>query len=156
MPVPMHGAQRASSHGSSRSIVLGVAFALVAAVSLANPFPTAASRIKVVIVVGPVVGNHNYIANAKSYASQARSYGANVVKIYSPNATWTKVKAAAQGPRSSSRSWQRIPEPLSVVRLSKDGLGLNATAGKGNSNTKYYGEYYVTTQIKLTKNTTRL
>ena len=155
MPVPMHGAQRASSHRSSRSIVLGVAFALVAAVSLANPFPTAASGIKVVIVVGPVGSETaNYIANAKSYASQARSYGATVVEIYSPNATWTKVKAAAQGAKVLIYlgHGNGYPSPYPWSSYSKDGLGLNATAGKGNSNTKYYGEYYVTTQIKLAKN----
>ena len=39
----------------------------------------------------------NYIDSAKRYASQARSYGANVTKIYTPNATWSRVKAAAYG-----------------------------------------------------------
>ena len=39
----------------------------------------------------------NYISSAKNYAAQARSYGANVIEIYSPYATWSKVKAAAQG-----------------------------------------------------------
>ncbi len=53
---------------------------------------------KVVIIVGPVGSSTaNYSDNAKRYASQARSYGANVVEIYSPNATWARVKAAAQG-----------------------------------------------------------
>ena len=74
MPV-QNGAQRASSHRSTRSIVLGLAFALTAAVGLANPVPAAASGLKVVIIVGPVESNTaNYIASAKRYAAQARSY----------------------------------------------------------------------------------
>ena len=38
-----------------------------------------------------------YRTSAKCYASVARSYGASVTEIYSPYATWSKVKAAAQG-----------------------------------------------------------
>ncbi len=155
MPVTMNGAQRASSHRSSRSIVLGLAFALVAAVSLASPFAASASGIKVVVIVGPVGSETaNYIANAKTYAAQARSYGATVVEIYSPNATWSKVKAAAQGAKVliylGHGNGSPSPYPWSIY--SKDGFGLNATAGNGNSNTKYYGEYYVDTQISLAKN----
>jgi len=98
LPVTDTGAQRASSQRSVRLTVLSLAFALVAAIGMANPLPTAAAGLKVVIVVGPVGSSTaNYIYNAKKYAAQARSYGANVVEIYSPNATWARVKAAAQG-----------------------------------------------------------
>jgi len=134
--------------------VVGLAFALVAAISLASPFAASASGIKVVVIVGPVGSETaNYIANAKTYAAQARSYGATVVEIYSPNATWSKVKAAAQGAKVliylGHGNGSPSPYPWSIY--SKDGFGLNATAGNGNSNTKYYGEYYVDTQISLAK-----
>ena len=38
-----------------------------------------------------------YLRRARSYAAQARSYGAGVTEIYTPNATWARVAAAARG-----------------------------------------------------------
>ncbi len=153
MRVSETGALRASSNRSVRLAVLSLAFALVAGLGIANPTPAAASGMKVVIIVGPVGSStSNYIMNAKRYASEARSYGATVVEIYSPNATWTKVKAAAQGANVLIYlgHGNGSPSPYGAwSKYSKDGLGLNATAGSGNSNTKYWGEYYVQTYLKL-------
>jgi len=60
--------------------------------------PMETPQVKVVIVVGPVEGSTaKYIEHARQYAAQARAYGATVTEIYSPRATWTKVKAAAVG-----------------------------------------------------------
>jgi len=139
-----------------RLAVLSIAFALVAALSVANPSPTSAAGMKVVIIVGPVGSSTaNYIYNAKKYAAQARSYGANVVEIYSPNATWDRVKAAAQGAKvliylGHGNGYPSSYGPFS--QYSKDGFGLNRTAGAGNSNTKYFGEYYIRTSIRLAPN----
>ncbi len=92
---------------------------------------------KVVVVVGPVGSStSNYIYNARKYASQARSYGATVIEIYSPNATWTRVRSAAQGANVLIYlgHGNGSPEPLRrLLRTSKDGMGLNATAGNGNT-----------------------
>ena len=151
-----NGVQRASSHRSTRSVVLGLALALATAVGLANPIPAAASGLKVVIIVGPVESNTaNYIYNARRYAAQARSYGASVIEIYSPNATWSRVKAAAQGANVLIYlgHGNGSPSPYgSWNKYTKDGFGLNAAAGHGNSNRKYYGEYYIDTQIHLARN----
>jgi hypothetical protein len=156
LPVTDTGAQRASSQRSVRLTVLSLAFALAAAIGMANPLPTAAAGLKVVVVVGPVGSSTaNYIYNAKKYAAQARSYGANVVEIYSPNATWDRVKAAAQGAKVVIYlgHGNGSPSPYGAwSALTKDGFGLNATAGNGNNNNKYYGEYYVRTQIRLARN----
>jgi hypothetical protein len=139
-----------------RLAVLSIAFALVAALGAANPSPAAAAGMKVVIIVGPVGSNTaNYIYNAKKYASQARSYGATVVEIYSPNATWDRVKAAAQGAKVLIYlgHGNGSPSPYGAwSRYSKDGFGLNKTAGAGNSNTKYWGEWYIQTYLKLAPN----
>ena len=156
MLVPQSGAQRASSGRPVRLAVLSIAFALVAALGVANPSPTSAAGMKVVIIVGPVGSSTaNYIYNAKKYAAQARSYGATVVEIYSPNATWDRVKAAAQGAKvliylGHGNGYPSPYGPFS--QYSKDGFGLNRTAGAGNSNTKYFGEYYIRTQIDLAPN----
>lgn len=156
MPVHEDGAQRASISRPMRLAVLGIAFALITALGVANPSPAAAAGKKVVIIVGPAGSNTaNYIYNARKYASQARSYGATVVEIYSPNATWAKVKAAAQGAKVLIYlgHGNGHPSPYGAFsRYTKDGLGLNKTAGNGNYNTKYWGEYYVQTYLKLAPN----
>jgi len=139
-----------------RLTVLAIAIAVVAALGAANPNPTSAAGIKVVVIVGPVGGSTaNYKLNAKRYAAQARSYGANVVEIYTPYATWSRVKAAVQGAKVIIYlgHGNGSPSPYGAFnKYTKDGFGLNASAGNGNSNTKYYGEYYLRTAIKLAPN----
>ncbi len=156
MLVPNNGAQRVSSKWSIRLTVIALATALVALTGAANPSPAAAAGMKVVVIVGPVGSSTaNYKDNARRYAAQARSYGANVVEIYSPNATWSRVKAAAQGAKVIIYlgHGNGSPSPYGVFsQYSKDGFGLNRTAGSGNSNTKYWGEYYIRTQIALAPN----
>jgi len=154
--VPNNGAQRASSRWSIRLTVIALATALVALSGAANPTPAAAAGTKVVVIVGPAGSNTaNYKDNARRYAAQARSYGATVVEIYSPNATWSRVKAAAQGAKLIVYlgHGNGSPSPYGVFsQYTKDGFGLNRTAWSGNSNTKYWGEYYIRTQIALAPN----
>jgi len=157
LPVHKNGAQRASSRRSIRITVLTIVAALVATFgAVASPAPAAAATIKVVIVVGPAGSStSNYIYNAKKYAAQARSYGAKVIEIYSPNATWSKVKAAAQGANLLIYlgHGNGYPSPYgSFQKYTKDGLGLNRVAGNGNYNTKYWGEYYIDRDIQMAPN----
>ena len=156
MTVTENGAQRASISRSARVAGLALAIALAGAVGIANPGNTSAAGLKVVVIVGPVGSStSSYITSAKRYAAQARSYGATVVEIYSPNATWSRVKAAAQGAKVIIYlgHGNGSPSPYGAFsRYTKDGFGLNATAGRGNYNTKYYGEYYIRTGIKLAPN----
>lgn len=157
MPVHDSGAQRASSRRSLRAIALSMVAVLVVALgAVANPAPVDAASIKVVVVVGPVGSStSNYIYNAKKYAALARGYGANVIEIYSPNATWSKVKAAAQGANLLIYlgHGNGYPSPYgSFQRYTKDGFGLNRVAGDGNYNTKYWGEYYIDRDIQMAPN----
>ncbi len=155
MPVSTKGAQRASRHRSLRLTVSLVVAVVFAGVGLAaTPTPAEAGGMKVVIVVGPAGSStSNYIYNAKKLAAQARSYGASVYEVYSPYATWTKVKSVAQGANvfiylGHGNGWPSPYAPFS--RYTKDGLGLNASAG--SSRHKYYGEYYIDTQINFAPN----
>jgi hypothetical protein len=157
LPLTDHGAQRASRRSIRVTLVLlfAAVFAVTGALTVA-PQPAAAAGKKVVIVVGPAgSATSNYIYNAKKLASQARGYGATVVEIYSPNATWSKVKYHAQGANlliylGHGNGW---PSPYGPFQTyTKDGMGLNATAGNGNSNVKYWGEYYIARDINLAKN----
>lgn len=136
-------------------------FALIAAVvasfgALAVPQETRAASIRVVVVVGPVGSRTaDYRDSARAYARLARGYGASVTEIYSPYATWSKVKAAAQGANLLIYlgHGNGYPSPYgSFQRYTKDGMGLNAAYGKGNYNTKYYGEYYVDRDIQMARN----
>jgi hypothetical protein len=124
-----------------------------------TPQPAAAAMRnarKVVIVVGPVGSETaHYKRVAKAVARQARSYGARVVQIYSPNATWERVKRNAQNANvfvylGHGNGW---PSPYAPFQTrTKNGLGLNAAPGKGNHNTKYFGERYLASAIGLAPN----
>jgi hypothetical protein len=149
LPDHDRGAQRASSR-KIRSLLTGLFAALVVVTAMTAAAPEAqASTRKVVIVVGPVgSATANYRNNARKLAAQARSYGANVVEIYSPNATWSKVRTAAQGANlliylGHGNGWPSPYRPFSTS--TKDGMGLNKRAHSGNSNLKYYGESYMET-----------
>ena len=158
LQVPTNGAQRASRHRMTRLVALPVLALIVAFAGLsANPAPTvAATQIKVVIVVGPVEGSTaKYIRHAKEYAALARSYGANVVEVYSPKATWAKVKAAAKGANifiylGHGNGYPSPYGPFSGLR--RNGMGLNASSGHGNSNVKYYGQTLMKSGLDLATN----
>jgi hypothetical protein len=156
LPVSSSGAQRASGHRSLRPTVALVVAALIAGLGLAaSPAPAAAAAsAKVVIVVGPAGSStSNYIYNAKKLAAQARSYGASVYEVYSPYATWAKVRSVAQGANVFIYlgHGNGYPSPYGAFnRYTKDGLGLNTTAG--STRHTYYGEYYVDNYLSFAPN----
>ena len=94
------------------------------------------STAKVVIIVGATHGaTAGYRADADAAYAEAIKYTSNVVKVYSPNATWAKVKAAAKGAndRHLLRPRQRLAEPVHVRPEVHDQGRLRAstpTAGK--------------------------
>jgi hypothetical protein len=126
--------------------------ALLVLISL--PATASAASIKVVIVVGPVEGSTaKYIRDARSLAAQARGYGANVIEIYSPRATWSRVKTAAQGANIFIYlgHGNGSPSPYPYSTSTKNGVGLNRLANHGNSNVKYFGSAYIR-QIRMAPN----
>jgi hypothetical protein len=157
LPVPTSGAQRASSHRSLRLTAFALMTALVVSLgAMANPQEANAASLKVVVVVGPVGSKTSeYRTSGRYYASLARSYGASVTEIYSPYATWSKVKAAAQGANLLIYlgHGNGYPSPYGAFqRYTKDGFGLNSTSGNGNYNVKYWGEYYIDRDIQMAPN----
>ncbi len=157
MPVHANGAQRASITRSLRLTAFALVAALVVGIgAVANPAPADAAALKVVIVVGPAGSSTgDYKDSARRYASQARGYGAKVIEVYSPFATWTKVKTAAQGANlliylGHGNGWPSPYGPFSKYR--KDGMGLNSSSGNGNYNVKYWGEYYMDRYLQLAPN----
>jgi flagellar hook assembly protein FlgD len=119
------------------------------------------STAKVVIIVGPVSDPDNptrtdsFRQRGDAAYAEAIKYTPNVKKVYSPNATWAAVLAATKGANiviymGHGNGW---PSPYTYDPLyaTKDGFGLNATAGNGDRNHKYYGEPDVA-QLQLAPN----
>ena len=152
MPVPTKGAQRAPRQRSLRLTVIVFLAAAFAVGGLAvQPSAAQAGGRKVVIVVGPVgSATSKYINTARQLAAQARSYGATVYELYSPNATWSRVRSAAQGASVFIYLGHGNGYPSAYGAFSKytkDGLGLNTSAG--STHQTYYGEYYISRYIRF-------
>lgn len=112
---------------------------------------------KVVVIVGPVGAmTASYQADADAAAAAALQYTPNVVKVYTPNATWEAVKAALQGASVViyMGHGNGFPSPYRTTPwpLSQNGLGLNPVAGGDNTTTRYYGESYLASEIRLAPN----
>ncbi len=114
----------------------------------------AATGPKVAIIVG---ATHDATSTYRSYADQiyaeAIAYTSNVVRVYSPNATWSAVKAAVNGASivvylGHGNGWPS-PYTYDSKYTTKDGFGLNADLnGDGRLSdyeNKYYGEPSIAT-----------
>lgn len=128
-----------------------------AAVAADGTAGTTKSTAKVVIIVGATHSStSNYRSIADSAYAEAIKWSSNVVRIYSPNATWAAVKPALQGASvvvylGHGNGWPS-PYTYDSAFTTKDGLGLNAAAGKGDNNVKYYGEPSLANEIRLAPN----
>ena len=131
-------------------IVAGLGAPVVAAAETKSP-P------KVVFVVGPVgsAKTARLRAQADEAARIARRYTPDVVKIYSPNATWSRVRKALQGASlviymGHGNGWpSRYRDEL--YPPTQNGFGLNPVAGGGDSRHQYFGESLVGSEIELAK-----
>jgi len=147
---------------SAALLALGPALALPALAgraappAAANPADAVVGGPKVVIVVGAVeTGTSAFRSDADTIAAEALKYTANVVKVYSPNATWAAVSAAAQGASIFIYLGHGygFPSPYKTILTPSvhDGMGLNEFANQGDSDKKYYGESYIAGGVRLAK-----
>lgn len=138
--------------------VVGLAVLVLASTHVAA---TAAASIhrdpaepKVVIIVGPTgdVTDH-YIADAEEAAAVARQYTSSVTTLYSPNATWARVRSALQGASVvvylGHGNGYPSPYRSSPWPYTENGLGLNVDGSAGNDEHQYFGEYYLRRSVKL-------
>ena len=148
-------------HHIARTLVLALVAGLMAAAPVvatsATVGPVGLSSAKVVIIVGATHSSTSrYRDIADSAYAEAIKYSSNVVKVYSPNATWAAVKPALQGASvvvylGHGNGWPS-PYTYDPAFTTKNGLGLNSAADSGDNNTKYYGEPYLANEIKLAPN----
>lgn len=153
-------ARRGSRSSWSSRAALIPAIAMIAALggTAGNPTLAGASTLKpkAVFIVGPVSGETaRYISIANGLAASAERSGMDVRRIYSPNATWSAVLSAIQGAKlvvdlGHGNGW---PSPYPPYQTNtKNGFGLNASSGNGDSNVKYYGEGPISRDVDLAPN----
>ncbi len=131
----------------ARVLVAAILLATVAGFST-DTSAAAAAGPKVVIVVGPA-GSQTKTNRAwgNAAAKEAARYTSNVVKVYTPNATWRRVKAAITGASLVVYvgRGRGFPSPYSSSLRTgfENGFGLNPVAGVNNTRTRFYGERYI-------------
>ncbi|MFL5755462.1 MAG: FlgD immunoglobulin-like domain containing protein [Chloroflexota bacterium] len=143
-------------------VICAALAALTATVAqAADPVAAATTQPKVAIIVGATEATTvTYRADADEAYAEARKYTSNVVKVYSPNATWAAVKAATKGASIVVYigHGNGFPSPYrdSLYEYSQDGFGLNAdNNGDGKLSDyekKYYGAYYIRNELTLAPN----
>jgi hypothetical protein len=151
----------ARSGGARLALVLGLT-ALVVAGSWALPLGTAAANPaavrpapKVVLIVGPAGTATPYYRHlADEAAVAAAKLTTNVVKVYSPDATWPNVKAALQGASvvvylGHGNGFPSIYHD-ELFPATEDGFGLNPHAGAADAH-QYFGEAQIGAEIKLAR-----
>jgi hypothetical protein len=103
-----------------------------------TPAAAAADPLKVVIIVGPTGSlTDSYRSTGNSIAAAAEAGGADVVKVYSPRATWARVRNAVQGANVVVYlgHGNGYPSPYSSTEWTDrvNGWGLNRTITGGDS-----------------------
>ncbi len=130
---------------------------LVAPAVTAAPATDGERAAKVVVVVGPAgAATNRYRTQARSAAALARKYTPDVTEIYSPNATWPAVRKALQGASlviymGHGNGWPSKYRD-SLYPRSKNGLGLNPTAGGNDYSHQYFGVGPIADDVRLAKN----
>ena len=130
-----------------------VAFAAILVAGLGSVTPAtgpaafAAVNPKVAIIVGATHdATDRYRSSADQVAAAARRYTTNVVKVYSPNATWSKVKSAVAGASvivylGHGNGWPS-PYTYDPNYTTKNGFGLDYDVNGNGKLTDYEVKYY--------------
>ncbi|HSK53277.1 MAG TPA: FlgD immunoglobulin-like domain containing protein [Clostridia bacterium] len=132
-----------------RKTVAALVLTMVAALGIHVPSVSAApvSSAKIVIIVGPTGSQtSSFRSSANSIYEEAIKWSSNVRKVYSPNATWSKVKSAITGANvvvylghgnGFPSKYSTTPRPTS-----QNGFGLNDSSLSDYKHV-YYGESYI-------------
>lgn len=143
-----------------RKTIAALVLTMLATLGAFVPAASAAGPKAVVIVGATHSATADYRASADVYYNVLREYTSNVVRIYSPNATWSKVKSELQGASIVIYlgHGNGFPSPYSTSPrpLTQNGFGLNYDSnGDGKLSdyeNRYYGEQYIAEDIRLAPN----
>jgi hypothetical protein len=118
-------------------VALIVSLTIVSSLMAAAPVG-AVTQQKVVIIVGPTgAQTTDYRSKGDAIYAAAVAAGATAVKVYSPNATWAKVKAAVNGANIVVYlgHGNGYPNPYGSIEYTDrtNGWGLNRTTTNGDS-----------------------
>src|SRR5215218_1238726 len=154
--MPYGCTETTSLNRTTQRALAALLIGMVVALAAFAPVAAAARVPKVAIVVGPVgdVITGRYKALANEAAQVARNAGAEVVKVYTPNATWPAVRTAITGASiviylGHGNGWPSRYRD-SLFPPSQNGFGLNPVAGGDNSAHQYFGEASLDS-VKLAK-----
>src|SRR6187200_702475 len=144
--MPRGRTETTSLKRSAQPAVVALLVGVLLALGAFAPVAAAARVPKVALIVGPVGDTitPRYKALANEAAVVARKAGAEVVKVYSPNATWPAVREAISGASivvylGHGNGWpSRYRDAL--YPPSQNGFGLNPVAGSDDSSHQYFGE----------------
>ena len=139
-------------------VLLASLLALMAIAPVGSASAAGVARVvpKVVIVVGPAGGATDYYRRlGNEAAAAARKYTSNVVRVYSPDATWPAVKKALNGASvvvylGHGNGWPSKYRD-SLTPETQNGFGLNPHAGAGDTH-QYFGEGRIAKEVRLARN----
>lgn len=140
----------------ARGFAVALLIAALAALSAVAPAAASVRVPRVVLVVGPVgslTAEYRQLANVA--AREAIDAGADVTRIYSPNATWPAVKRALPGASivvylGHGNGWPSIYRDA-LYPPTQNGLGLNPVAGVDDVAHQYFGEAWID-DVRLASN----
>ena len=133
------------------ALLIALLSALPGAAVAAGPEP------KVVLIVGPAgEATQRYRERAEAAAQVAERYTSNVVRVYSPEATWPAVQQALDGAAvvvymGHGNGWPSRYRD-SLFGGTQNGFGLNPVAGGDDASHQYFGEERIAAEVNLAEN----
>jgi hypothetical protein len=131
------------------------AIAAVLCAAAIVPFVAAAGPpVKVAVIVGPVgEATARYLARAEAAAKEAERWTSDVVRVYTPNATWAAARRAMHGASiviyfGHGNGWPSQYRS-SLFGRTQNGLGLNPVGGVDDVAHQYFGETYIARDVRL-------
>ncbi len=115
-----------------------------------------AAPLHAVIIVGPTHSSTaGYLVEGELFADEAEAAGMEVTRVFHPYATWSAVRNATEGANlvvyfGHGNGW---PSPYAPFQEnSKNGFGLNGTAGGSQDSVTYYGSNRIRESLRLAPN----
>ena len=118
----------------SRRLLTAVLAAVLSAAAIVPPVAAAGPPAKVAVIVGPAgEATARYRVQAEAAALEAERWTPDVVRVYSPDATWAAARQAMQGASiviylGHGNGWPS-PYRSEPYPRTQNGLGLNPVAG---------------------------